>query len=822
MIGGLFLALLTLAGCDRMASEPLIDLDGRRVAATRAQPSSPGEGAGGADAGNRNGDTAPEAESQVPLPEAEIYPGSGRFTGAATGRTQVETGEGGFTLNFAEADVREVVDAVIGGALGENYAVDPKVEGTITARTAKPLTREQVIPALEDVLAMNGAALVMDQGIYRVVPLQQAAGVAPVLAGTQQGARTFALHIIPVTYAPARELQETLQSFVAPGRSLQADAKRNLLLFRGPGSEAQDLVSMVELFDVDWMAGMSFALLPLENAQAQDVVVELNEVFGGGQRPGPSGEVIRFLPISRMNAVLVISAQPDYLSTARNWVDRLDRGGAEDERQLFVYKVQNSRAQDLANVLGEVFQVTTVNAGARGGEVAPGLQAARVSGDTGGLGPDLGGTNDNAGSGSGANGSTSGGGTANPGGNGDSGGFAASRRGAGSGRGFGGGSGFGGTSGGGDGEGPRIIADGRNNALLIKATAREYRMIENTLKKLDVVPLQVLIEATIAEVSLTDDLRFGVRWFLQGEAEGTGSGSVTFSDAANGAVAQTFPGFSFLFEGADVRAALNALSSVTNVNVVSSPQLMVLDNETARLNVGDQVPVATQSAVSTDDLDSPIVNSIEFRDTGVILEITPRVSNSGLVVLDVNQEVSDVTETTTSAINSPTIQQRSISSSVAIQTGETIALGGLIRDSREDAVSGVPLLKDLPGIGHLFKTTDRTADRTELLVLITPRVVRDPAQARAVTLELRQRLHGIEDLQRRVGRGFGSSAPDAQTPAGAPTATPDDGAGATPPAKPGQDDEPKPGQKPLESGSSSGTPKPAPVKPVETEAGSGG
>ena len=213
-------------------------------------------------------------------------------------------------------------------------------------------------------------------------------------------------------------------------------------------------------------------------------------------------------------------------------------------------------------------------------------------------------------------------------------------------------------------------------------------------------------------------------------------------------MASSFPGFNFLVDSGDAQVVLNALSEVTDVNVISSPQLMVLDNQSARLQVGDQVPVATQSAVSTntDTLDT-VVNSIELVDTGVILEVTPRVNASGLVSLDVVQEVSDAISTTTSDIDSPTIQQRRVESTVAVQSGQTVALGGLIRERDEESVLGIPILSDIPILGNLFKTTSQLSNRTELLILITPRVVRDQAEARAVTDELRQRLTTLKSVE---------------------------------------------------------------------------
>ena len=742
-----------LAGCESGSTVSLNDRAQSQAAANESATQAEAQGAEIAPAPGRAAGTRaePPTARESPLPKAEIYRGTGRFTRDRAPRRDVRAGDDGYTLNFAEADIRDVVDAVLGGALGENYAVHPDVSGTITARTTRPLSRERVVPALESVLAMNGAALVRDQGVYRVVPLSEAGSAAPVVADSRRGDATFALHVIPLDHVGAEEVQGTLEQLVAPGRTLHADSERNLLLFRGPGSEARDLVDTVRIFDVDWLAGMSFALLPLEMADAEDIVDELRTVFGQ-DAGGPAGNVVRFLSIARMNAVLVIASRPAYLARARTWVSRLDRGMAGDQRRLFVYRVQNGRAQDLANVLGSVFDVRTVNTRRdrggqnrggqnRDGQVAPGRESARVTSDGDETGSQGGG---------GQNGGRQNGGSQD--GDGLSQGDLSRLRGrpqnsAGGGLNGGGGGGFGGEG------GPRIIADARNNALLILASGREYRMIESTLEKLDLVPLQVMIEATIAEISLNDALNYGVRFFFQGEESGLGSASATFSDLASGNVSSSFPGFSFLAQGADASVALNALEQVTDVNVVSSPQLMVLDNETARLNVGDQVPVATQSAVSTSDTDAPIVNSIELRDTGVILEITPRVNNSGLVVLDVLQEVSDVTATTTSDLDSPTIEQRTISTSVAVQSGETIALGGLIRDSREDSSSGIPLLMDIPVLGNLFKSRGIANDRTELLILLRPRVVRNPNEARAVTRELRQRVHGLNDLQNRIGRG---------------------------------------------------------------------
>ncbi|MCH7794003.1 MAG: type II secretion system secretin GspD [Proteobacteria bacterium] len=681
-------------------------------------------------------DLSPLSSNAGALVAPEIYRGTGVLARRPARRAAdiaIES-DGRVTLNFANADIREVVDVVLGETLGVSYIIDPKVQGQVTARTSRPIPRAAVIPALENILAMNGAALTLDDGIYKVVTLQQAASslTTPVVAPTRADlARGFAIHVIPLRFAAAQSVADILKPFVGPGRVLRVDAARNLLIFAGTGTEAADLLDMVTVFDVDWMAGMSFALFPVQIADAKSLVADLETVFLEGD--SPLAGVVRFVPIERLNAVLVISPQPAYLERAETWIDRLDRGAEGTGRRIFVYHVQNSRAADLAEVLSRIFE-TEISERRRAAppELAPGLspvsigtpaeptprrtQAEAPAGTAGAQGaerqaaaparvetparsrPMADRSNEQA--------SIA---TIQESGN------------------------------------IRIIADEKNNALVILATSAEYRMIEATLKRLDITPLQVLIEVTIAEVTLDDDLKYGLQWFFE-----QGDSSITFSTLSTGAVASAFPGFSYFFNGNDARVVLNALAKITDVRVISSPQLMVLDNQSARLQVGDQVPIATQSAVSITDPDAPIVNTIQFRDTGVILEVTPRVNASGLVVLDVFQEVSDVISTTTSAIDSPTIQQRSIQSTVAVQSGDTIALGGLIRDREEDAVSGIPILSSIPILGNLFKTTQKIVRRTELLVLITPRVVRDRREALDVTQELRRRLSTLGPLEKRI------------------------------------------------------------------------
>jgi general secretion pathway protein D len=663
----------------------------------------------------------------------EIYLGGQPPLAAPSSSTFTELGNEEFTFNFANAEIREVVNEILGNTLGLTYVIDPRVQGSITLRSARPLKRSDLLGLLEDVLAMNGAALVPEGDQYRIIPLAEGVSSPAILEGGSMPTpleRGYGLHVFPLRFASATALLETLQPLAPPGGVLRVDPERNLLILAGTSSQAQDFGSLLDLFDVDWMQDKSFGLFPLENASAENVSTELRRIFG---EPGQDaeGEIIEFVPITRLNAILAITSQESYVERVGVWVQRLDRGIEGDVRQLHVYFVQNGRAQQLAEVVGKALSA----------EVTRGSQEDLQQRAQSSLEPGFGAQSD-TGSADVEGAPPDGLELTEP----------APRR----------------TDGeelvapdigitGAEPSAPetvlRIVADTRNNALLIYATTTEYALVKSAIEKLDIIPLQVMIEATIAEVTLNDTLRYGLEWFFD-----VGNHTITFNTTdARTSVPQARrliftqpPGLSWLFATSDVRIVLNALTAITDVNVISSPTLLVLDNEPARLQVGDQVPIAIRSAQSITDVDSPIVNEIEYRDTGVILDIIPRVNASGLVLLDIIQEVSDVASATTGTTVTegitPTISQRRIASTVAVDSGQTIALGGLIRDTNTEAVTGVPLLSDIPLLGNLFKTTTQIKRRTELLVLLTPRVVRNSGDARIITDELRRRLRALQDL----------------------------------------------------------------------------
>jgi general secretion pathway protein D len=499
----------------------------------------------------------------------------------------------------------------------------------------------------------------------------------------------------------------------------------------------------VSTFDVDWLKGMSFGLFPIETNDPDAIAQELDTVFANDQE-SPSKGMVRFVPNRRLKAILVISSSAEYLKKAQTWVRRLDMVGRATEKQVHVYHIQNRPAVELAQLLQRIYgaqeqsrvasltrtTTATVSSGPLPDAVstqpsflpsAPGIPAAtaapvapvttpapapdvgQAAAPASSLRPPLAGalTDDRT-------------------------------------------------------AGISIVADESNNALVITASAQEYHRMRRILEQIDVQPNQVLLEATIAEVALTDQLAMGVRWFFQ-----TGNFAFRFTDlGANTTNAGTgstippvvpgFPGFSAFFNTPNAQFVLSALSAITDVNIVSSPTLMVLDNKRATLQVGDEVPIVTQSAVAVQVPGAPIVNSVNMRNTGIILNITPRISDGGRVLLDIEQEVSTAVQTTTSGIQSPTIQQRRIKTTVSVDDGNCIVLGGMIQDKSTNQRNQTPLVGDIPILGNLFKQKDDRIERTELLIAITPKIVKDTGQIRAIAAEFRDKINLSTRPQRQA------------------------------------------------------------------------
>ena len=716
------------------ASVPTAKADLLADAAARTTP------AAGQQAVAQAATPAGSAAEALPRPRSTLIPGNDRVVKLPTAKAVAVSSSGAVSLKFEQAPVTDVVHAVLGDLLKVGYTIHQPVGGDITVYTKNPVPPSEVLNILESVLNANGLMMAQDaQGLYHVGRPEAVRGIGNTPRSIKALPSGQGMVVVPLQYVSAGEMAEILQPVAPPEAFVRVDTLRNLLILAGSRNQIDGWLDFIEIFDVDMLKGMSVGLFPLEHASVKEIDAALRAVTGGPSAPGgggadaaqgkagvgaggesavlrqlpafgPLGGVLRVIPIERMNALLVVTPRAHYLQQAREWIEKLDRPNASgDEPQLYVYPVQNGTAQHLAGLLSAIFgtgQQTGARTQADSG-VAPGLSTN--SGSSRGMGGSLG---------SGL-------------------------------------SGFGGDTRSQGGQtqaisqvalGPqvRVVADEFNNALLIHAPRSEYRKIEAALRRLDLAPTQILIEASILEVTLTDETKYGLQWFFENEFSRGRTGSAVLTEGASTAIGAAAPGFSYTLANAagQVRAVLNALAQKSLLNVISSPSVMVLDNHTAAIHVGDQQPI--RSAVSISD-GGTSTTSIQYKDTGVMLSVTPSANAGGMVSMVIKQSVTDVGSVDV-ATGQRSFLQREVASKVAVRSGETVVLGGLMRDNNNNGKQGIPLLHDIPVLGHLFGATTESNVRTELLVMITPRVVQSDQDLRELGAEMRRRMDALRVL----------------------------------------------------------------------------
>jgi general secretion pathway protein D len=684
------------------------------------------ESAGGAAArAGRDVDATAEAERGDTVARGTgvfVQPaGSGQPNGYATGD--------GVTLNFENASLPEFLRVVFESILKENYLIDPAVSGSVTLHTARPVTQDTVLPIVEAVLEQNGAALIRDEGMFKVLPLGDAASASgsPALGRYPSSRRKgYGIQVVPLEHVSAAELEGILGPFVPAGSSINVDKTRNVLILSGPRYRLDDLLATVRMFDVDWLEGMSFAMFRLEYADAVTVVEEIQTIIDTGGET-PLAGIVRVLPIERVNGVLVITHRPDHIDAIQKLIEEFDWGlEGSSGRRLFVYELENGKAENIASVLQQIFGQKELE-DTRSDELAlPGAPSSvfrraevitRPPPE-----PGMSGANRVVRPSANVTAATPG---SEPGGDssGSEDGIAAESQGQ-----------------------ITIIADQDNNAILVMATQQDYHAIEATIRRLDVPPRQVLIEATIAEVTLSDTLAYGVRWFLEKSDFELGFNAPVPESASGTGLA-----FAFFDDSSDLSAFFDVLATQSDVKFLSTPQVMVLDNQTANIRVGDQIPVTTRSSQSTTNPDAPIVTEVQFRDTGTLLTVTPRINEGGQITLEISQEVSiPGAEPAVGGGGNVAIAQRTINSSVIVQSGQTVVLGGLILETTTNSKSGIPVLMNIPGLGALFSTNTTDTFRTELIVTVSPRVIEDPREMQKVTEELRTRMAKANEYETKV------------------------------------------------------------------------
>jgi general secretion pathway protein D len=713
-----------------------------------APPVSPAAGtkAASADRGTAIGAGAGEK----PPEQSRLYKGSGILV-----QGQAEGGEvppapqprappgPAVTLNFEGADIRDVVRNILGDILNESYTIDPTVGGTVTIRTTSGITREALPATMEMLLRMNGATMTKESGIWKILPAAAAVrgNLAPQLGGsTRPLPPGFSVVIVPLHYVGVRQMATLLEPFVKDQTTVRVDDLRNFMILSGTELELKHLLATIDMFDINWMAGMSAGLFTLQSADVKSVMAELDKALGAADK-SPLAGILRIIPIERMNALLIITPQPEYLEEAKKWIERLDKAGTDGAGiRFYVYQVQNGRAERIAPLLQQAFtgRVTQQAQGPSGPQLTPGTPAGTIvsppsyqpqapAPQAQPAAPPQ--PQTPAGTAQGA--------------------IARAISGA-------------------DGLGivrnVQVVADKDNNTILIVATPAEYSVIEAALKKLDIAQRQVVIDVTIAEVALTDELDFGVEWLFKGGApSGRGVGglltqSKPFNPGAPQASASDstglniLNGFTYLIQNSNfpfgLQAALHLLDKYGNTKVISNPHLSALDNQKATIKVGNRIPITTNTAVGG-TTNTFVQTTAQYIDTGVLLQVTPHINAGGLVTLEVDAEVSTPgvqTQAEIAAGLAPPINTRSVQTLLAVPTGQTMVMGGLILENKSTATQGLPLISRIPILGGLFGDQVLKNDRTELVLFITPRVIENEADVIRIMDDLRRRMDQLEGV----------------------------------------------------------------------------
>ena len=633
-------------------------------------------------------------------------------------------------LNFEGADIREVIQGLAAG-LCIHYSIDPRVQGAVTLRTASKIQGQDLFPLFHQILRLNGIAAVKIGDIYHIAPVGEAKTKVPLLSESSSQRRTvsaqneFVIELIKVEHIAATEMTEILQPFVSPGGDVVAYPRGNLVILTDLASNVERLRDLIAAFDTDTFRSLHTQIYRIEHANVEDLGKELASILQPyGVTPENMAERGMYIvPLTRLNAIVVFGFNEDIFSQIEKWIRVLDvppeKGGG---RTVHVYAVENAKAADLANVLGDLY-----------GSEGDGRSRRRRN-------------------------------------QGDQAGTSQSDSGSGTGLGSGGGLGGRGSRRGGDGssvliepkegetplfkEVVRIVADEISNSLIILATPRDYDKIRDVLVRIDVVPRQVLIEAIIAEVGLTGDLQFGIEYAFAsgkiGDILGTTGGSATTGALlqAGAKRAANVGGsglFSFITDQEHFISLINAVNSRSRVNILATPHVIAADNREAHILIGEEVPILTSTQQST-LATANIVSSIQYRDTGTILTILPQVNSAGLVNMEIRQEVSDVGVASFGDTNSPSFTSRETETTVVVQNRESVLLGGIIDERVERTRNGVPFLMDVPVLGRLFRVEQDKRERTELVILITPHVIRDRNEAQTVTKEFTDRVHRLREV----------------------------------------------------------------------------
>ncbi len=586
-------------------------------------------------------------------------------------------------LNYEEADLRIVLEE-LAEALDISLVIDPTINRTVSLRTAeeRPLAREDIWPLMR--LLTRDAGVVINR-VGNVYNVRQVSAPAPTEFTTPDGlgdnGAARIMQVTPLVYVSAEAAVEVIRPLLQNEADVRQFTVNNTLAISAGPEELQRINQLLLLVDADPFLNQGIRIYPLENANAIEVAEELAEILLLIEGENPSYQV---RGIGRINALLVTAPATRGFDEVSRWVAILDAESQQQVEQLFMYRVKNLPALELAETLSQVFEEDEE-------PLLPGLQAeddlANIEEQ---VNLDLVDNSEDQ------NGEGDAGVAAAPAAeSGSSAGISANLQ-------------------------VRIVADEATNSLLIRASARDYRQLLTTISQLDVAPLQVMVNAVIAQVTLNDETRFGVDWSRVAE----NAELMPLENTAETGFVPTLNGLmftrSFLDGAARVEATLEAIAQNNEVRLLARPSLLVTNNQEGEIQIGAEVPIEAGQSITTGGL---ATTNIQYRPTGIELYITPQINEDGVVTLTIRQVLSSVDNAASGVNNNPVFNNQEISTTVVVNNGENIVLGGLIQSDNENLNRGVPLLNQVPVLGNLFSYQQLRVERRELFIVLRPEII---------------------------------------------------------------------------------------------------
>jgi general secretion pathway protein D len=653
----------------------------------------------------------PPALSTSPSPAAPPPPGAPSSAGVPR---PGDTPQGSrFVLNFDNADIYEVI-RVMAEMMNLNYIIDPRVKGVVNIRTSGQISQKDIFPVFQAILKMNGATAVQKGILYEIVPFGEAKKLYTRPSTGKNAGRTpndekYTIQIITLKFIPATEVSKMIKPFLSDGADIVEYPQKNLLIVGDMASNIRKSLDIIELFDEDIFSEMRVRIYPILNADVNEVAKEMERIFSSFEVSLKSGRGvgITFTPITRINSLLAVSSIPGIFDKVERWVKDLDRvPGEGTQLSVFVYYVQNGKAKDLADVLKQIY-TPVKGAKADGKAVTPAAAAPATPGPRG-VRP------------SPTKPST----PATP---------AAARE-----------------EGGGVPQGEiNIVVDETTNALIIRAYHRDYKAILETIKKLDIYPKQVLIEVLLAEVTLDDSNKYGLEWSTFSNSFTRGGRTYSYTVGAGGIAPQTTmtTGLRYAVTSVDrLAAAISASATEDKLKVISSPHVLAANNKEARIQIGRSEPILTNTYTTTGTTSPGVVEgTIEYKDIGIILTVTPRISDGKLVTLDISVEQSTVAKTALGNLPEvPYFPKKTAKTTLSIMERQTVVIGGLIEERKENIKTGIPYLSKIPILGALFGYHTNVLNKTETVIFLTPHVISDMGDSQRVTEEFKEKVYSIQ------------------------------------------------------------------------------